>query len=99
MRVWLPGENGREANLHSVWDTPLVEVALGPFTVEDWVVEGYKIAREKVYQDKGAALPGPGGDRHTLTADYMLDGAAVVEARLTRAGLRLAQFLNDTFKE
>jgi hypothetical protein len=121
VRVRLP--NGREYNLHAVWDTPLVEVAMGPFTaadyagrltnaltaerrkemqkgtVEDWVVEGYKIAREKVYQDKGAALPGPGGDRHTLTADYMLDGAAVVEARLTRAGLRLAQFLNDTFKE
>jgi hypothetical protein len=26
-------------------------------TVADWVVEGYKIARAKVYKDKGVALP------------------------------------------
>ncbi len=64
--------------------------ALQTGTVEDWVIEGYQIAREKVYQDKGAALPGPGGDRHTLSQDYVLEGAAVVEGRLTRAGLRLA---------
>jgi hypothetical protein len=121
VKVRLP--DGVEYNLHAVWDTPLVEVALGPFTaadyagrltnkltaeqratlqkgtVEDWVIEGYKIARQKVYQDKGVALPGPGGDRHTLSADYMLAGGVVVEERLTRAGLRLAQFLNDTFKD
>jgi hypothetical protein len=36
VRVRLPGENGREANLHSVWDTPLVEAALGAFAVEDF---------------------------------------------------------------
>jgi hypothetical protein len=123
VRVRLPGDDGGEYNLHAVWDTPLVETAMGPFTpadyagrltnglsaeqrkelqkgtVADWVVEGYKIAREKVYKDKGAALPGPGGARHTLSQDYVLEGALVVEGRLTRAGLRLAQFLNDTFKD
>jgi hypothetical protein len=123
VRVRLPGNDGSEYNLHAVWDTPLVEAAMGPCTpadyagrltnalsaeqrkelqkgtVEDWVVEGYKIAREKVYTDKGIALPGPGGARHTLSQDYVLEGALVVESRLTRAGLRLAQFLNDTFKE
>jgi hypothetical protein len=123
VRVRLPGADGREMNLHAVWDTPLVEVAMGPFTaedyagrltialtaeqrkdlqkgtVEDWVIEGYKIARAKVYTDKGAALPGPGGDGHTLSQDYVLEGAAVVEGRLVRAGLRLAQFLNETFKD
>jgi hypothetical protein len=67
--------------------------------VEEWVIEGYKIAREKVYRDKGVTLPGPGGDRHTLSTDYMLAGGVVVEERLTRAGLRLAWFLSDTFKE
>jgi hypothetical protein len=123
VRVRLPGDDGREYNLHAVWDMPLVEAAMGPFTaadyagrltnalsaeqrkelqkgtVEDWVVEGYKIAREKVYTDKGAALPGPSGARQTLSQDYVLEGALVVESRLTRAGLRLAQFLNDAFKE
>jgi hypothetical protein len=121
VRVRLP--DGREYNLHAVWDTPLVDVAMGPFTaadyagrltnglsaeqrkelqkgtVEDCVIEGYKIARAKVYTDKGAALPGPGGARHTLSQDYVLESAAVVEGRLTRAGLRLAQFLNNTFKD
>jgi hypothetical protein len=29
----------------------------------------------------------------------MIEAAVVVEGRLTRAGLRLARFLNDTFKE
>jgi hypothetical protein len=123
VRVRLPGDGGRELNLHAVWDTPLVEVAMGSITaadyagrltnglsveqrrelqkgsVEDWVVEGYKIAREKVYKDKGVALPTDRDTRHTLSADYVLEGSLVVEGRLTRAGLRLAQFLNDTFKD
>jgi hypothetical protein len=123
VRVRLPGDDGSEYNLHAVWDTPLVEAAMGPCTpadyasrltnglsaerrkelqkgtVEDWVVEGYKIASAKVYTDKGTALPGQGGARHTLSQDYVLEGALVVESRLTRAGLRLAQFLNDTFKD
>jgi hypothetical protein len=123
IRVRLPGEEGGEYNLHAVWDTPLVEAALGLFTVpdyagrltnaltaeqrkklqqgtvEDWVVEGYKIAREKVYRDKGKALPTDREARHTLSRDYMIEAAVVVEGRLTRAGLRLARFLNDTFKE
>jgi hypothetical protein len=73
--------------------------ALQKGTVEDWVVEGYKIAREKVYQEKGAALPTDREARHALSRDYVLEGAVVVEARLTRAGLRLAQFLNDMFHE
>ncbi len=121
VRVKMP--DGGESNLHAVWDTPLVEAALGPVTVadyvtrltnglsgeqckemqrgtvEDWVVEGYRIAREKVYQEKGVALPTDRDARHALSQEYVTRGAAVVEGRLVRAGLRLAQFLNDTFKE
>jgi hypothetical protein len=123
VRVRLPGENGREANLHSVWDTPLVETALGAFTVEDfagrltnsltaeqrkelqqgkiedWVVEGFRITRVTVYQDQGKALLIDRQARPALSRNYVAEGAAVVEGRLVRAGLRLAQFLNDTFKE
>jgi hypothetical protein len=123
VRVRLPGEGGREANLHSVWDTPLVEAALGAFTVadyagrltnvltaeqrkelqqvtvENWVVEGYKIARATVYADQGKALPTDRQARHALSREYVAGGAAVVEGRLVRAGLRLAQFLNETFKD
>jgi hypothetical protein len=123
VRIRIPGDDGRECSLHAVWDTPLVEAAMGVFTaadyanrltnalsaeqrkklmkgtVEDWVVEGYKISRVKVYNDKGVALPTNQDVRHTLSADYVLEGALLVEGQLTRAGLRLAQFLNDTFKD
>ena len=63
-------------------------------TLEEWIVESHKLAREKVYQDKGEALKAEG---HTLSEDYLKDGAEVAELQLTRGGLRLAKFLNDAF--
>ena len=41
--------------------------------------EGYKIARAKVYQDKGVALPTDGDAWYTLSREYVIEGAAVVE--------------------
>ena len=64
-------------------------------TLEEWIVESHKLAREKVYQDKGEALKTEG---HTLSEDYLKDGAEVAELQLTRGGLRLAKFLNDAFE-
>jgi hypothetical protein len=66
--------------------------------LEDWILEGHKIAREKVYKDKNVKIPGE-GPPHTLSAEYILEGAEIVEEQLTKGGVRLAQFLNDTFKE
>jgi hypothetical protein len=109
-------------NLHKVWDTELVQEAVGPLTladyatrltntlskekrkqyqkgkVEDWILESHKIAREKVYKDKGNDIPAD-GTPHTLSSDYRLQGAEIVEEQLTKGGVRLAQFLNDTFKD
>ena len=109
-------------NLHKLWDTELVQEAIGPLTladyatrltntlsverrkefqkgkVEDWIVESHKIARAKVYVDKGVPIPATGAP-HPLSSDYMLDGAEVVEEQLTKGGVRLAQFLNDAFKD
>lgn len=63
-------------------------------TLEEWILECHKVARVKVYLDEGAALPAEG---HKLSEAYIAAGAATVEIQLTRGGLRLAQFLNDTF--
>jgi hypothetical protein len=120
VRVQLPGEGARAANLHSVWDTPMVKAAMGGLTVEDyvskrtnaladdrrkeyqkgtvedWILEGNKLAREKVYKDKGEKIPVDG--THALSEAYVKEGGEVVDAQLVKAGVRLAQFLNDTFK-
>jgi hypothetical protein len=68
-------------------------------TRDNCIVEKYQIARATVYQDQGKALTTDRQARPALYREYVSGGAAVVEARLLRAGLRLAQFLNDTFKE
>lgn len=67
-------------------------------SAEDWILESHKIAREKVYTDKGAAIPTE-GQPHKLSSDYLLNGAEIVEEQLTKGGVRLAKFLNDTFKD
>src|SRR5262249_26204871 len=67
-------------------------------TIEDWIIESHKIAREKVYKDKDAMIPADGSP-HTLSSAYLLEGAEIVEGQLTKGGVRLAQFLNDTFKD
>jgi hypothetical protein len=45
------------------------------------------------------ALEDAGSAQDTLSRDDALEGAVVIERRLVQAGLRLAQFLNDTFKD
>ncbi len=67
-------------------------------TLDVWMVESHKICHEKVYQDKGEPIPAD-GVAATLSGDYLKDGAATVEVQLVRGGVRLAQLLNDTFKE
>jgi hypothetical protein len=122
VRVFLEGDDVHVSNLHKVWDTNLVQEAMGPLgmddyakrlaftlssqqrkalqkgTPEDWILESHKIARANVYKDKGVAIPA-NGNPHTLSSDYILEGAEIVEGQITRGGVRLALFLNDTFKD
>ena len=65
-------------------------------TLEDWILEGNKLAREKVYRDKGEKLPTEG--MPTLSEAYVKEGGEIVDVQLVKGGCRLAQFLNDTFK-
>ncbi len=66
-------------------------------TLEDWILEGNKLARDKVYQDKGEKLP-TDGKPVTLSDAYLKEGGEIVDVQLVKGGVRLAQFLNDTFK-
>lgn len=65
-------------------------------TLEEWILECHVVAREKVYTDQAEAVKAEG---HTLSEDYVKLGADAAELQLLRGGLRLAQFLNDTFAE
>ncbi len=67
-------------------------------TVEQWIVETHKLARTKAYRDRNAEIKEK-TPAHMLSSSYIADNAEVVEEQLTRAGLRLAKFLNDTLKE
>jgi hypothetical protein len=66
-------------------------------TLEDWILEGNKLAREKVYKDKGEKIPTE-GEPYMLSEAYLKEGGEVVDVQLVKGGCRLAQFLNDTFK-
>jgi hypothetical protein len=66
--------------------------------LQDWILESHKIAREKVYK-LGVPTGPAGAGPVVLTSNYLQDGTDIVEIQLMRGGVRLAQFLNDTFKE
>jgi len=124
VKVLLPGNDRHETNLHAIWDTLLVDEAVGALTLadyatrltntlstekrkeyqkgtlKDWIIDGNKVAREKAYKDKGEELPRKSAQWPVkLSDDYVSDRAEVVEVQLTKGGVRLAQFLNDTFKD
>ena len=65
-------------------------------TFEDWILEGNKPAREKVYVDKGEKLP-IDGKPVTLPDAYMREGGGITDGQQVKSDVRLTQFLNDTF--
>jgi 2-phospho-L-lactate guanylyltransferase (CobY/MobA/RfbA family) len=68
-------------------------------TLEDWIMDSHKIARKVVYVDGKNEITRKKDEVQKLSADYVLNNAEVVEVQLTKGGVRLAQFLNDTFKD
>lgn len=101
---------GRGSNIHSVWDSGLVESA-HKWTYTEWVdqidtysreenrkmVEGDPISwGEQTYEVcKKVYDATPVGSK--LSYDYVSEWAPVAEMQLLRAGLRLAAVLNDVF--
>lgn len=101
---------GRGSNIHSVWDSGLVESA-HKWTYTEWVdqidtyskeenkkiVEGDPVSwGEQTYEVcKKVYDATPVGSK--LSYDYVSEWAPVAEMQLLRAGLRLAAVLNDIF--
>jgi nuclease S1 len=104
---------GRPMNLHSVWDsgilrqikpygnqlaeeldqriTPAERKKWEQGTVEDWALESHRLAREVAYKDL------PRGPDPELGQAYLDAAIPVVETQLEKAGIRLANMLNQAF--
>lgn len=101
---------GRGSNLHSVWDSGVVESAHN-WTYSEWVEQIDRVnARQcaaivagtpadwalETYEVCRAVYDGtPVGSK--LSYDYVAEWAPVVEDQLLKGGLRLAKVLNDIF--
>ena len=68
-------------------------------TVEDWILEANASAKANAYMLDGAVMPKKDADPVQLTTKYMTANTEVIEKQLLRGGVRLAQFLNDTFSD
>lgn len=102
---------GRETNLHSVWDSSLIESA-HKWSYTEWQVQIDRLSdaeiaevqagsltdwmRETVAICKGVYDGAPEGAK--LSYDYVSANAPLVEQQLLRAGLRLAHVLNTIYR-
>ena len=98
-------------NIHSVWDSGLIENA-HKWTYTEWVeqIDTYSIDTDKKIAEGTPESWGrqtyeickkiydstPVGAK--LSYDYVSDWTGTVEEQLLRAGLRLASVLNDIFR-
>ena len=61
-------------------------------SIEDWVLEGHRLAQTVAYGDLGSENPAP------ITPAYEQQADPVIELQLEKAGVRLAYLLNGTLK-
>jgi hypothetical protein len=61
-------------------------------SIEDWVLEGHRLAQTVAYADLGS------GDPATITAAYEREADPVVEIQLEKAGVRLAYVLDQALR-
>ncbi|MCQ2178102.1 MAG: S1/P1 nuclease [Bacteroidales bacterium] len=101
---------GNGKNLHSIWDTPLIESSHN-WTFSEWATEIDRVDRrayraivsgtpsdwgKETYELAGRVYEGtPVGAK--LSYDYVSEWAPVVEQQLLKGGLRLSAVLNDIF--
>lgn len=102
---------GRDANLHSVWDTNLVESAHA-WSHSEWVEEIDRTTPAEAeaivagtVSDWGQETFNIAGEIYAdtpegtkISYDYVAKWAPVVEQQFLRGGLRLAALLNEIFK-
>jgi hypothetical protein len=61
-------------------------------SIEDWVMEGHRLAQSVAYGDLGTENPAP------ITVAYEKEADPVVEIQLEKAGVRLANVLNSALQ-
>jgi hypothetical protein len=61
-------------------------------SIEDWVMEGHRLAQAVAYGDLGTENPVP------ITSTYEKQADAVIEIQLERAGVRLGDLLNQALR-
>jgi hypothetical protein len=61
-------------------------------SIEDWVMEGHKLAQSVAYGDLGSENPAP------ITAAYEQRADPVIELQLEKAGVRLTYLPNGALK-
>ena len=61
-------------------------------SIEDWAMEGHRLAQTVAYGDLGSQNPAP------ITAAYERQAEPVIELQLEKAGVRLAYILNAALK-
>lgn len=107
-------KTGKNPTLHTVWDSELAVLALkqGPLAAklttsaslaedapEQWMQESRAIARKHAYAPlPGFACGNPFSDTVELDKRYQQQAIPVIREQMTRAGLRLAQWLNQTLR-
>ena len=57
-------------------------------SIEDWVMEGHRVAQTGAYGDLGTENPA------LITAAYQKEAGRVIQIQLDKAGVRLAYLLN-----
>jgi hypothetical protein len=61
-------------------------------SIEDWVIEGHRLAQSVAYRNLGTENPAP------ITVTYEKQADEVIETQLEKAGLRLAYLLNEALR-
>ena len=98
---------GKTTNLHSVWDSKLIE--LQGLSVTDWTstlqasttaaqVQAWSNADPQVWIAESASLrQGLYPQRATIGRDYAAQHSSVVRQRMLQSGIRIATYLNDLY--
>ena len=101
---------GTESNLHTVWDTDLVEAA-HKWSYTEWMEQIDRADKRGQRRMTNGTIDDWAHETHNLAAevyamtpagtdisyDYVANAAPIIEQQLLKAGLRLARILNEIY--
>lgn len=101
---------GADTDLHTAWDTDLVEAA-HKWSYTEWTLQVDRKKKQEQRQMTAGTIDDWARETHTLATqvyamtpagtnisyDYVATAAPIIEQQLLRAGLRLAKLLNEIY--